>query len=423
MMFQRLRSTFQSDLVKNGFTLLSASTISQAIALIIYPIITRQYTPEDLGVLSLFLSIVGIGTILASGKYELAIMTERKKDDAAAAFDITFFINLSLGVLVLILIRLFKPWLIESFKLQSISLFMNFIPLLIFLSSLGFVLTYWFNRNKRFALSARYNIVQSTINSGLKVGLGSLGLTQWGLIAASIIGQFVGVLSVFIKKNNFEKLFRFEKLRMLQVAKRQADFPKYTLPHSFVNTLAGSMPILILAAYFNMAEVGIFALAITIGLKPITIITGSINQILFQKTSQNKVEEINSFPILLAFCRKTLLIAVPTFIIAYLFLPPTVKWLFGEEWIKAGEYIQLMLPWFLAVLMASSLSYMPAVVGKQKKAMIIEIIYATCRISILFIGVWQQDIKLAILLFSIVNTLFVSGLLIWFLYLAKNDSI
>lgn len=421
-MFQKIRSSFQSELVKNGITLLSASTISQIIALIVYPIITRQYSPEELGVLAVFLPIVGIGTILASGKYELAIMVEKRKKDAAAAFDISFFLTLFLVILTSVLVLIFKPWLIKTFKLESISLFMNFIPLLIFLSSLGFILTYWFNRNKRFALTARYNIVQSSVNSGLKVGFGSLGLTQWGLIAASIIGQLMGVLSVFFKKKDFEKLFKFEKLRMIKVAKKQANFPKYTLPHAFVNTLASSVPIMILAVYFDMAEVGLFALGITIGFKPISILTGSMNQVLFQKSTQNKAEGISSFPLLLNFCRKTLLIATPVFIIAYLFLPPTVEWLFGHAWVKAGEYIQLMLPWFLAALMASSLSYMPAVAGKQFTAMIIEIVYATCKISVLFIGVLQNDIRLAILLFSIVNALFVSGLLVWFLYLAKQDT-
>lgn len=421
-MFQKIQSSFQSELVKNGITLLSASTISQLIALIVYPIITRQYDPADLGVLSLFLSIVGIGTILASGKYELAIMVEKKKENAAAAFDISLFLTILLSILTLVLVLFFKPWLVNTFNLESISLFMNFIPLLIFLSSLGFVLTYWFNRNKRFALSARYNIVQSTVNSGLKVGFGSLGFTQWGLIAASIIGQFVGVLSVFFKKKDFEKLFIFDKLLMKKVAKKHADFPKYTLPHSFVNTLAGNLPIMILAVWFDMTEVGLFALAMTIGFKPITIFTGSVNQVLFQKASDNSANNINSFHILKKFCVKTILLAIPLFVVIYFILPPTVAWLFGATWIKAGEYLQLMLPWFLVALMSSSLCFMPAVVGKQRVAMVIEIIYATCRISVLFIGVWMMDIKLAIFLFASTNFLFTGGQLLWYLQLAKKET-
>lgn len=422
-MFQKLRALKQSEMLKNGITLLSASTLSQLIAFIIYPIITRQYSPDELGVLSLFLSIVGIGTILASGKYELAIMVEKKKKDAAAAFDISFIINISLCLISLLLILLFKPWMIETFHLESISFFMNYIPLLIFLSTLGFVVSYWFNRNKKFYLSARYNIVQSTVNSSLKVGFGALGFTQWGLIASSIIGQAVGVIAVFLKKSTIDQLFVFNKLRMKKVAIKQANFPKYTLPHSFVNTLANNLPIMILAAYFNMTEVGLFSLGLTLGFKPISIFTASINQVFFQKTSQNTSNGINTYPILKSFCIKTFLLALPFFVLLYFILPFTVEWLFGAKWIKTAEYLQLMLPWFLMALLASSLCYMPAVVGKQRIALFVEIIYTICRISALLIGVWLKDIKLAVLLFSLVNTLFISGSLTWFLYLAKHQKL
>ena len=421
-MLKKRSLALQSELVRNGITLLSATTLSQAIALIVYPIITRQYSPDDLGVLSLFLSIVGIGTILASGKYELAIMVEKQKDGAAAAFDISFAITILVSLLALLLVLFFKPWLISTFQLESISEIMYLIPLLIFLSSIGFVLTYWFNRNKRFALSARYNIVQSSVNSGLKVGLGSLGFTQWGLIAASITGQFFGVIAVLFKKKDFEKLFAFNSSLMKKVAQRQIDFPKYTLPHSFINTLAGNLPIMILAVWFNMTEVGLFALSMTIGFKPITIFTGSVNQVLFQKIANNTANNIHSFDLVKKFCIKTMLIAGPIFLLLYFTLPSIVNFLFGEKWSISGEYLQLLLPWFFIALMSSSLCFMPAIAGKQRQAMYIEIVYALCRTAVLFIGVWQNSIIISILLYSIVNTLFVSGLLIWFLHLAKHTN-
>lgn len=420
-MIEKIKALSKSETVKNGVTLLSASSLSQLIAIVVYPIVTRQYNPDELGVLSLFLSIVGIGTILASGKYELAIMVEKNKKNAATAFDLSFLLMLSISLLFWILLIVFKPLLISVFKLESVAGYFHFVPLLIFLSCLGFVLTYWFNRTKRFNLSARYNIVQSATNSSLKVGFGALGFTQWGLIAASIVGQVVGLLSVFFKKKDFDYLFRFKKKRMRKMAVLHADFPKFTLPHSFINTLSGNLPIMILAAHFNMTEVGLFSLGITMGFKPITVFTGSVNQVFFQKVTENKNLGISSYQLLKAFCIKTILLTLPLFVVLYFALPPVVKWVFGQEWTKAGEYLQLMLPWFFVSLMSSSLCFMPAVAGKQLKAMVLEIFYTTLRLTALFIGVWLKDIKLAIFLFSLVNALYIGGLLIWFLYLAKYD--
>lgn len=422
-LFPQIKSFTRSGIVKNSITLLSASSLSQVIAIIVYPIVTRQYNPNELGVLSLFLSIVGIGSILASGKYEAAVMVEKEKKTAAAAFDLSFLINIGVSLVFLVAFVFFKSFIIKVFHIESVAEYVNYIPLLIFLSSLGLVFTYWFNRINRFNVSARYNIVQSAANSSLKVGFGTLGLTQWGLIAASVLGQLIGVISVFIRKSDYSSLFKFEKKTMKEVAIRQANFPKFMLPHTFINTLSGNLPIMILAAYFNMTEVGLFSLGITMGFKPITLFAGSVNQVFFQKVSQNKAEGINSYLLLKNFCVKTLLIGAPAFLILYFSIPELVKFLFGSTWIKAGEYLQLMLPWFLIALMSSSICFMPAVAQKQLKAMVLEIVYAILRISALFIGVWQQNIKLAILLFSFVNTIYISGLLIWYLRLAKNDNL
>ncbi len=420
-MFQRIKSLRKSEMVKNSFTLLSASTLSQLIAIVVYPIVTRQYSPDELGMLSLFLSIVGVGTILASGKYELAIMIEKEKKDSAAAFDLSFLLNLALCFVMLIVILFFKDWIVNTFHIEPIADYLVYVPLLIFLSALGFVLTYWFNKINRFRLTARYNLVQSSINSGLKVFFGAFGFTQWGLIFANVIGQFVGLLSVFYKKPYFSTLFAFNRKHMHSVAVRQANFPKFTLPHAFINTLAGNLPVLILAAAFNMTEVGLFALGMTMGFKPITVLTGSLNQVFFQKVSINKANGINSFPLIKSFCVKVLLIGLPVFVVLFFLMPSLVTWLFGASWQRAGEYLQCLLPWFFIAIMSSSLSFMPAVAGKQFTAMVLEILYTTLRVLALFIGVWQQDIKLSICLFAGVSAIFVSGLLIWFLYLLKTN--
>ena len=55
-----LKNTIQSELVRNSARLLSANVIAQAVGLLVYPILTRMYAPEDFGLLNLFMSIGGI---------------------------------------------------------------------------------------------------------------------------------------------------------------------------------------------------------------------------------------------------------------------------------------------------------------------------------------------------------------------------
>ena len=64
----------KSEFSKNVLTLMTGTTIAQAIPIAISPILTRIYSPEDFGVFVLYTAIVSLVTAISTGKYELAIM-------------------------------------------------------------------------------------------------------------------------------------------------------------------------------------------------------------------------------------------------------------------------------------------------------------------------------------------------------------
>lgn len=54
----------KSEFSKNVLTLITGTTIAQAIPIAISPILTRIYTPEDFGVFALFVSLVGFISVI-----------------------------------------------------------------------------------------------------------------------------------------------------------------------------------------------------------------------------------------------------------------------------------------------------------------------------------------------------------------------
>jgi len=54
----------RSEFSKNVLTLMTGTTIAQAIPIAITPILTRLYTPEDFGVFALFIVIIFILKVL-----------------------------------------------------------------------------------------------------------------------------------------------------------------------------------------------------------------------------------------------------------------------------------------------------------------------------------------------------------------------
>ena len=97
-MIQRLKP--KSEFSKNVLTLMTGTTIAQAIPIAISPILTRIYTPEDFGVLALFVAITSIFGSIANGRYELAIMLPKKDENAINIFALGLIITFSMSFIL-----------------------------------------------------------------------------------------------------------------------------------------------------------------------------------------------------------------------------------------------------------------------------------------------------------------------------------
>ena len=72
----------KSEFLKNILTLFFGTSIAQIIPLMISPILSRMYSPDQFGQLGVLLSVIGIFSIIATFQYESAIMLPKKVEDA-----------------------------------------------------------------------------------------------------------------------------------------------------------------------------------------------------------------------------------------------------------------------------------------------------------------------------------------------------
>lgn len=408
------------ELVRNSVTLLSANAISQGIAFVVLPVIARLYSPEELGILSLFLGIEGILSVVANGKYEFAIILAKEKQRAADTFNLCFLINAAFSFSLLVLLLLGAPSILKTLHYESLKDVVYYLPFFVFVVAFAQASTFWFNYNKRFSLTARYTLGQGITNSGLKVGLGFLKAGLTGLIWANFLSHLFAILSCFTRKEKWKGLFHFNKSNILSVASQHRKFPQYTLPHSFVNMLASNLPILLLSGYFGMAEIGLFSMGITIGFRPINLLSNSLDQVISQKIAEKVNKQESIWANLFQSLRKVFLVMLPLFILIYFLVPVIIKYVLGERWEQSAFYIQILMPWFFFALFAASLSSMPSIFGKQRMALILEILLIALRFIALCAGIYLNSFVWAIILFSLVSTIVVAAQLIWYLLLVKK---
>ena len=179
----------ESEFVRNVLTLMTGTTIAQAIPIAISPILTRIYTPDDFGIFALYMSIAGIISVIATGRYELAIMLPKDDKDAINIGVLSIIIAFFISLIVFLIVLIFNQEITNLLNNPKISNWLYFIPLSILLTGIFQSYNYWTNRKKGYKKLSITNITQTSTTAGSNIAMGFAKFGSSGLIIGTLIGQ------------------------------------------------------------------------------------------------------------------------------------------------------------------------------------------------------------------------------------------
>ena len=133
---------------KNVLTLLTGTTVAQAIPVAISPILTRIYTPEDFGLFAIFIAMTAIFGSIVNARYDLAIMLPKKNEDAINLFALGFLITTIISSFFFVLVIIFNQNLVHYLGNKEIGIWLYFLPITIFLTGIWNILSHFNNRKK-----------------------------------------------------------------------------------------------------------------------------------------------------------------------------------------------------------------------------------------------------------------------------------
>ena len=416
-----LSSIVKSSGVRNFTKLLSANVVAQVIGLVVYPILTRMYAPEDFGLLNLFLSIGGVLAILSTAEYYYAIVLPKEEKDAEQVLGVGVLWLVATTVLVSLSVVFSRP-ISLLFKSPNLVSYYWLMPLYVFAMGAWNLLNYWYIRHKEYNPISRYQVSQNVLSSGGKLGMGWGGVLQGGMIYSVVVAPLISLLSSWVsaRKTLLPALRRISWRGVCEQACVYRNFPYFVLPRSFVNMLAGQMPILLLTPFFGGEAVGFLSLAILLGYTPIGTITRAIYQVMYQHTMEQVHEQKPIGQIFRKFILSASAIIIPVFVGLWFVLPDLTAWLLGAEWHVSGEYIRWMLPWLYVSLLSCSINYLFDVFMQQKWGLFFEVMLAVMRVAGLCIGVWAGNFMLAIMCYSFFTALALVAQIIWMLWQVRR---
>lgn len=410
-MFSQIKKLFKKKFVRNVFIVASGAVGAQALSLLLSPIITRLYGPEAFGVLGTFTALTRIIIPIAALTYPVAIVLPKSDKNAKTIIKLSFIITVFMSIVSLITLLFFKEVFITLFNLKDINNLIFLIPLVIFFAGLMQITVQWVIRTNQFFINAKSEFYHSIIANFSKVGMGFFLPLASVLVVIQTFTQGIRALLIlyFLRKNKTNNLNNSnneneKELTIKETARKHYDFPLYRAPEELLSTLSQNLPVLLLSSFFGPAAAGFYTIGRTVLSMPARLIGKAIGDVFYPRIAEakHKGEDLNKL-----IKKATLTLAglgIVPFGLIILFGPFLFSFVFGDEWVRAGEYAR-----WIALFSFSTYLNQPAVkslpvLSAQRFHLLFTIFRSTARTIALVIGlvIFNSDI-VAVALFGVVS--------------------
>ncbi|EEG77496.1 lipopolysaccharide biosynthesis protein [Dethiobacter alkaliphilus] len=396
--------------IRNVFTVASGTAAAQGITMLFAPIITRLYGPEAFGVLGVFTSMVAIATPIAALTYPIAIVLPKEDSDAKGLIRLSLYIAVAMSALVALLFIFFGDTVVSVLQIQVLSPYLMLIPLVMVFASGLQVTQQWLIRKKQFAVRAKVAVAQALVVNGTKSGFGLFHPIAATLIIIATLGHALHTLMLVwgarIVRQDISSEEEQNKKHLptplRSLAKKYDDFPKYRAPEVFINGISQSLPVLILTAFFGPAAAGFYAIGKKVLKLPTELIGNAIGDVFYPHIASAAHNHEKIAKILKKATLSLVIVGIVPFGIVFIFGPILFQFVFGADWIVAGEYARWMALWsFFAFVNKPSVKTLP-VLSEQKFHLNISVISIVARSVGLLVGAYllQNDL-VAVILYSL----------------------
>lgn len=387
----------------------TGTAFAQVITAASTPLLTRIFAPEAHASWVIFLSISVIFSGLAVFRYELAVVlpSDRRLSAAiilgglAAATGVSLFAGVSLW--------LGGRYVLAPEMRSNLALWCWLVPITIFSTALYQLSIAWCTRNAAFRIYslAQFTLPVSILLFQLVLAAGgrrdSLGLIGGTVCGQLIVGLILGFALWWKDRSTFASVANLASIRNATATYWQ--YPAYMTPYTLVGLARERLAYFLLGRLGTPQAAGYYGLVARIVNLPNSFIVSAVRPVFFQYAAGHDPRSLE-LPVL-EIVRTLGLISVLLYAPCIAQAPWLFDVVFGPAWVPAAPYaIALSLP-AIPLLMGNWADRMFDVLGRQRTALTLEVIFSLCAMAGLLGGYWLfHDLLSAVVIQSLLLTVY-----------------
>lgn len=377
------------SLWQDALRMVGSGSMVQAIALLIMPWVSMLYAPELLGVFALFSLVASILALISGGRYEQAIIVAKNISQARYLTILAILINGSVALLVALVGWLLKDYLFQT-QYHSITPYILWIPVVVFLAGIYNSFCAFTVYRGQFDKLMTARLTQGLGNSAGKLLLAYPKASVADLILSFSLSHIAGFLALFIPRRSQKKeqssptqSAPFCWKELFQTAHQYRSFPLFSLPQAMIDTLLGSVLLLLMPYEYGVREIGLLTMAVTLSRRPIQLIADNIGLVYFNRFAECVRTQQRITPLVRKMVLYWIAVAVPLGIFFFFTMPFWVSLILNKEYALCTPIIQAIIPLLIPNFLNCILNVLPDVFRQQKKHLFVQILLFLAEISII----------------------------------------
>lgn len=372
-------------------TLAGGSAVSQAIPIVLTPVISRLYGPSDLGQLGLYVAFVSFLANSVALGFNLAIVSADTDDDARTLLRLGLLVTLPISVICsLVYLAICMRGILGYGEMEP----WTAILMLLSLIFVGCFLTfrYWRLRVGHFGVISQVTVTQSVARIATQIVAGLAGATSFGLILGETIGRGAGTTRLaqgLGVKLDWNLAARRDTTK--RVLSKYRKFPLIAAPSALLNSLSLVLPVPLITSFYGLMAAGQFTLSSRVMLLPLSLVGAAIGDVFHARVAELARTRPATVPRFFWIVVASLfaLGAFPAIVVA-LWGEPLFELVLGDRWSLAGRMASAIVPWVLIQLAVSPVSRIVQVFKAQELKLIYDVLGLASIVGVLSLGSSEQ---------------------------------
>lgn len=367
------------SLIKSYSWDLVGKVANQLVSFMLGIFLARMLSPTEYGLIGMSMVFIAFSNVFVNLGLSTALI--QKKNAIEEHFSSSFFVNISIAIILTVLFFLIAPVISSFFSEDKIVVLIQVLSFNLIITSLSVVAEVKLIKQLNFKILSKIGVSSSVVSGLVAIYFAFNGYGVWSLVIQTLLSSIIrSFLIQYYSRWRPKLIFKIEALKELW------SYSFRFFISGFINTIYEQLDSIIIARIFSTVDLGLYSRAKSLNRFVIKYASESIGNVTFpamSKISDDKLKMIE-----LGLKAESLVAFLSFGLLGLLFITakPLFLLLFGIKWIAAIPIYKLLcLSGFAYPISATTLSMLKAS-GDSKTFLKLEVLKKILGLISLSIG-------------------------------------